>query len=141
MPFDLLVFTKKYNDRVIENYSKNKYYKEGMDILYKGIYTIIYHIIDKNNFKIENAKILNVFADKSDYNLGLKRVKAMYKYKIYEINQKEYKPMDIPIKKEKEFTPMISSTDVANAEAFAKELINKVKLKRKRRKHPFINYD
>ena len=47
MPFDLFVFTKKYNIKVVEMYSKNKYYKEGMDILYKGIYTIINNIIDK----------------------------------------------------------------------------------------------
>ena len=32
MPFDLFVFTKKYNNKVVEMYSKNKYYKEGMDI-------------------------------------------------------------------------------------------------------------
>ena len=71
----------------------------------------------------------------------MKYINSRYVYKIMEMNKKEFTPIDLPIKKEKEFTPMISSTDVKNAEAFAKELINKVKLKRKRRKHPFINYD
>ena len=76
MPFDLLVFTKKYNNKVVEYYSKNKNYKEGMDILYKGIYTIINNIIDKNNIKIENAKFLNVFANRLDYNMGMKYIYA-----------------------------------------------------------------
>jgi hypothetical protein len=45
-----------------------------MDILYKGIYTIINNILDKNNIKIENAKNLNVFADRIDYNMGMKYI-------------------------------------------------------------------
>ena len=92
MPFDLLVFTKKYNNKVVENYSKNKNYKEGMDILYKGIYTIIYYIMDYNNIKKENAKILNVFQDRLDYNMAMKYINAKYAYKIMEMNLKEFTP-------------------------------------------------
>ena len=82
MPFDLLVFTKKYNNKVVEYYSKDKNYKQGLDILYKGIYTIIYDIMDKNNIKRENAKILDVFEDIRDYNLAFKRINSIYATKI-----------------------------------------------------------
>ena len=130
MPFDLLVFTKKYNDRVIENYSKNKYYKEGMDILYKGIYTIINNIIDKNNIKKEDAKILNVFEDRNDYNLAMKYINAKYAYKIMEMNQKELKPnFEIKIP-----TPITGDVKKDNE-------ITKVQRKPRKKRHPFINYD
>ena len=82
MPFDLLVFTKKYNNKVVEYYSKDKNYKTGLDILYKGIYTMIYDIMDKNNIKRENAKILDVFEDIRDYNLAFKRINSIYATKI-----------------------------------------------------------
>jgi hypothetical protein len=80
MPFDLLVFTKKYNNKVIEYYSKDKNYKHGLAILYKGIYTIIYNIMDKNNIKKENAKILDVFDVENirDYNVAFKRINSRY---------------------------------------------------------------
>ena len=59
------------------------------------------------------------------------------------MNKKEFIPIDLPIKKEKEFTPITSFPDFKNQLAVAvkndKEQINKVK--RNRRKHPFINYD
>ena len=57
-----------------------------MDILYKGIYTIINNIIDKNNIKIENAKILNVFENRLDYNIGMKYINSKYANKIMEMN-------------------------------------------------------
>ena len=127
MPFDLLVFTKKYNNKVVEVYSKNKNYKEGMDILYKGIYTIINNIIDKNDIRIENAKILNVFADRLDDNMGMKYINSRYAYKIMEMNKKEFTLIDLPIRNDKESTPITS-------------VVVKNKIKRKK-KHPFINYD
>ena len=42
---DLLAFTKKYNDKIVIKYSKDKNYKIGMDILYKGLYNIIKTLI------------------------------------------------------------------------------------------------
>ena len=92
MPFDLLVFTKKYNNKVVEYYSKDKNYKQGLDILYKGIYTIIYYIMDKNNIKKENAKILDVFEDIRDYNLAFKRINSRYATKIrdMQLNPQKY---------------------------------------------------
>ena len=132
MPFDLLVFTKKYNNKVVENYSKNKNYKEGMDILYKGIYTIIYYIMDYNNIKKENAKILNVFQDRLDYNMAMKYINAIYAYKIMEMNQKELTPR-FEIKNES--TP-ITSLAMKNDN----ENIIKVKRKPRKRRHPFIDY-
>jgi len=89
MPFDLLVFTKKYNNKVVEYYSKDKNYKNGLDILYKGIYTIIYNIMDKNNIKRENAKILDVFEDIRDYNLAFKRINSRYAMKIRNMQLEE----------------------------------------------------
>ena len=132
MPFDLLVFTKKYNNKVVEVYSKNKNYKEGMDILYKGIYTIINNIINQNNIKIEDAKILNVFEDRNDYNMAMKYINAKYAYKIMEMNQKELKP-NFEIK----ITTPITSVTMKNDN----ESIIKVKRKPRKRRHPFINYD
>ncbi len=46
----------------------------------------INNIIDKNNIEIENAKILNVFANRLDYNMGKKYIYAKYAYKIMEMN-------------------------------------------------------
>jgi len=130
MPFDLLVFTKKYNNKVVEVYSKNKNYKEGMDILYKGIYTIINNIINQNNIKIEDAKILNVFEDRNDYNMAMKYINAKYAYKIMEMNQKELKPnFEIKIP-----TPITNDVKKDNE-------ITKVQKKPRKKRHPFINYD
>jgi hypothetical protein len=60
-----------------------------------------------------------------------------------EMNKKKFIPIDLPIQKEKEFTPITSFSDFKKQLAVAikndKEQINKVK--RNRRKHPFINYD
>ena len=103
-----------------------------MDILYKGIYTIINNIIDKNNIKKEDAKILNVFEDRNDYNLAMKYINAKYAYKIMEMNQKELKPnFEIKIP-----TPITNVT-------VKKDNENVIKVKRKPRtiRHPFLNYD
>ncbi len=73
----------------------------------------------------------------------MKYIYAKYAYKIMEMNKNEFIPIDLPIKKEKEFTPITSFSDFKNQLAVAvkndKEQINKVK--RNRRKHAFINYD
>jgi hypothetical protein len=84
MPFDLLVFAKKYNNKVVEYYSKDKNYKQVLDILYEGIYTIIDNVINKNNIKKENAKILDLFDVENirDYNLAFKRISSRYATKI-----------------------------------------------------------
>jgi hypothetical protein len=75
--------------------------------------------------------------------MGMKYIYAKYAYKIMEMNKNEFIPIDLPIKKEKEFTPITSFSDFKNQLAVAvkndKEQINKVK--RNRRKHAFINYD
>jgi hypothetical protein len=81
---DLLAFTKKYNDKIIKQYSTNKNYKEGMDILYKGLYNIIDNIIDSNNLKMKTGSPVDVFKDRRDYNLGLKRISKTLAYKIFE---------------------------------------------------------
>ena len=81
---DLLAFTKKYNDKIIKQYSTNKNYKEGMDILYKGLYNIIDNIIDSNNLKMKIGSPVDVFKDRRDYNLGLKRISKTLAYKIFE---------------------------------------------------------
>ena len=81
---DLLSFTKKYNDKIIKQYSTNKNYKEGMDILYKGLYNIIDNIIDSNNLKMKTGSPVDVFKDRRDYNLVLKRISKTLAYKIFE---------------------------------------------------------
>ena len=82
---DLLAFTKKYNDKIVTKYSKDKNYKVGMDIIYKGLYYIINHIIDFNNIKMKPGSPTDVFKDRQDYNLGLKRLSKSLAYKIYAI--------------------------------------------------------
>ncbi len=61
------------------------------------------------------------------------------------MNKKEFILIDLPIKKEKEFTLISTFSDFKKHLAVAvkndKEKINKVKRKRNRRKHLFINYD
>ena len=47
----------EYNDKIVTKYSKDKNYKVGMDILYKGLYYIINHIIDFNDIKISFSKL------------------------------------------------------------------------------------
>ncbi len=145
MPFDLLVFTKNIIIKLL-NIIVNKDYKEGMGILHKEIYKIINNFIDINNIKIENAKTLNVFADRIDHNMGMKYINSKYAYKIMEMNRKELIPIDLPIKKEKEFTPITSFSDFKNQLAVAvkneKEQINKVKSKNVIEENIlFINYD
>ena len=45
-----------------------------MDILYKGLYNIIDNIIDSNNLKMKTGSPVDVFKDRRDYDLGLKRL-------------------------------------------------------------------
>jgi hypothetical protein len=82
---DLLAFTKKYNDIIVLAYSKDKNYKLGMDILYKGLYRIINNVIDFNDIKMKPGSPTDVFKDRQDYNLGLKRLSKPLATKIYAI--------------------------------------------------------
>ena len=79
----LLVFTKKYNDKIIKKYSIFKDYKDGMDDLYKGLYRIIENIIDSNDLKMKSGSPVDVFKDRKDYNIGLKYISKALAYKIY----------------------------------------------------------
>ena len=49
-----------------------------------------------------------------DYNMGMKYINSKYANKIMEMNKKEFIPIDLPIKKEKEFTPITSFSDFKN---------------------------
>ena len=82
---DLLAFTKKYNDRIVIKYSKDNNYKIGMDILYKGLYRLINNIISYNKIKMKKGSPTDVFKDRQDYNLGLKRISKTLSHKIYAI--------------------------------------------------------
>jgi hypothetical protein len=84
---DLLAFTKKYNDKIVLAYSKDKNYKSGMDILYKGLYRIIKNVIDFNDIKMKPGSPTDVFKDRQDYNLGLKRLSKPLATKIYAIKE------------------------------------------------------
>jgi len=79
---NLLSFTKKYNDKIVKNSLFNDY-KDGMDLLYKGLYNIIENIIDSNDLKMKPGSPVDVFKDRKDYNLGLKYVSKQLAYKIY----------------------------------------------------------
>ena len=79
----LLVFTKKYNDKIIKKYSIMKDYKDGMDRLYKGLYNVIENIIDSNELKMKPGSPVDVFKDRKDYNIGLKYISKALAYKIY----------------------------------------------------------
>ncbi len=89
--------------------------------------------MDYNNIKIENAKILNVFQDRIDYNMAMKYIYAKYAYKIMELNKKELKP-SFEIKYEA--TP-ITSVAMKNDN----ENIIKVKRKRNRKNNSVIDWD
>ena len=89
--------------------------------------------MDYNNIQKANAKILNVFQDRLDYNMAMKYINAKYAYKIMEMNQKEFTP-SFEIKYES--TP-ITSVAMKNDN----ENIIKVKRKPRKRRHPFIDYD
>ena len=82
---DLLAFTKKYNDKIVIKYSKDNNYKIGMDILYKGLYRLINNIISYNKIKMKKGSPTDVFKDRHDYNLGLKRISKTLSHKIYAI--------------------------------------------------------
>ena len=82
---DLLAFTKKYNDKIVIKYSKDNNYKIGMDILYKGLYRLINNIISYNKIKMKKGSPTDVFKDRHDYNLGLKRISKNLSHKIYSI--------------------------------------------------------
>ena len=79
------MFTKKYNDKIIKKYSIFKDYKDGMDDLYKGLDRIIENIIDSNDLKMKPGSPTDVFKDRHDYNLGLKRISKTLSHKIYAI--------------------------------------------------------
>ena len=83
MPFDLMVFTKKYNNEVVEKFKEKDNVKSGVDILYKGIYAIVDNIVKNNN--IWKIKILDVFekGNESDYRLVSKKLKSVYAYKLF----------------------------------------------------------
>ena len=83
MPFDLMVFTKKYNNEVVKKFKEKDNVKSGVDILYKGIYAIVDNIVKKNN--IWRIKILDVFekGNEKDYRLVSKRIKSEYAYKLF----------------------------------------------------------
>ena len=83
---DLLAFTKKYNDDIVKTYSTKENYKIGMDALYKGLYNIIEDVIDSNNLNMKPGSPVDVFKDKNDYNLGLKRLSKHLATKIYAQN-------------------------------------------------------
>ena len=83
---DLLAFTKKYNDDIVKTYSTKENYKIGMDALYKGLYNIIENVIDSNDLKMKTGSPTDVFKDKLDYNLGLKRISKVLSTKIYAQN-------------------------------------------------------
>ena len=57
-----------------------------MDTLYNGLYNIIENIIDSNDLKMKPGSPTDVFKDKRDYNLGLKRLNKNLATKIYEQN-------------------------------------------------------
>jgi hypothetical protein len=56
-----------------------------MDTLYKGLYNIIEYIIDGNDLKMKPGSPTDVFKDRKDYDLGLKRISKSLAYKIYAI--------------------------------------------------------
>ena len=85
----LLVFTKKYNDKIIKKNSIMKDYKDGMDRLYKGLYNIIENIIDSNELKMKPGSPVDVFKDRKDYNIGLKYISKSLAYKIYSNKETE----------------------------------------------------
>ena len=87
---NLLVFTKKYNDKVIKKYSIMKDYKDGMDRLYKGLYNVIENIIDSNELKMKPGSPVDVFKDRKDYNIGLKYISKALAYKIYSNKATEF---------------------------------------------------
>ena len=58
----------------------------GMDVLYKGLYNIIDNIIKLNSLKMKPGSPTDVFKDKHDYNLGLKRLSKHLSNKIYAQN-------------------------------------------------------
>ena len=86
---NLLVFTKKYNDKIIKKNSIMKDYKDGMDRLYKGLYNIIENIIDSNELKMKPGSPVDVFKDRKDYNIGLKYISKTLAYKIYSNKETE----------------------------------------------------
>lgn len=86
---NLLVFTKKYNDKIIKKYGIMKDYKDGMDRLYKGLYNIIENIIDSNELKMKPGSPVDVFKDRKDYNIGLKYINKALAYKIYSNKETE----------------------------------------------------
>jgi len=83
MPFDLMVFSEKYNNEVVEKFKEKDNVKSGVDILYKGIYAIVDNIVKNNN--IWRIKFLDVFekGNESDYRLVSKRIKSEYAYKLF----------------------------------------------------------
>ena len=56
-----------------------------MDIFYKGLYYFINHIIDFNIIKSKPGSPTDVFKDRHDSDLGLKRLSKPLAYKIYAI--------------------------------------------------------
>ena len=56
-----------------------------MDILHKGLYSIMNNIIDFNDIKMKPGSPTDVFKDRHDYNLGLKRLSKNLATKIYAI--------------------------------------------------------
>ncbi len=56
-----------------------------MDILHKGLYSIMNNIIDFNYIKMKPGSPTDVFKDRHDYNLGLKRLSKNLATKIYAI--------------------------------------------------------